>query len=582
MSTSAYRPPIPVGQAESGELNIFLDSRTCQVMGSYTASLPLDPPLDGGRLRPEARFSVSALRPGGAKIRAELYIGTDFRHTLEGEVWVAGADGRDRSVAVRPRPVPQPDLVLHAGTRWTEDGSATVLHYHVDSYGATALPTNGIKYQSESFSTGWLERAHGVLALTIDGIASGTGQDARRRLTSFGRYLYQTAFPPTLQADLYKWAGTGRTMLVVADQGAALPWELLHDGRGFLGEHFIIGRWPRELADARPYEFPIGHVSMVYYAEIEQPDKWADLLRPPNMPQLQPEILVGGVLDLQLAGTLGGLHIIRRGQTPGAADRMDAPIRADNLPGSTAIEAEVRTAKLSLRLNRPLVTLGYLSAGKPEMTLLEDIWVPTYIRAGCSAFVGPAWAVEPAIEAAFISGFYAALWAGARLGDAFRAAQNLARSAVPDSLDWLAYVLYGDPMARAYRPVKGEGYAVVEPVGRQPEDPVPPGSEARFRVRLRRTPPVWHANRVIEVAEQLVFDRLQVHVVAPDLRMVEGSPIDMRLTPDRDYQGWFTLLVPQAIVGSSALVQVYFADGDRLVHSVMFSLRVAGREDEQK
>ena len=257
-------------------------------------------------------------------------------------------------------------------------------------------------------------------------------------------------------------------------------------------------------------------------------------------------------------------------------------MRADNLPGSTAVEDEVRSARLSLRLNRPLVTLGYLSAGRPELTMVEDIWMPTYIRAGCSAFVGPMWAVESATEAAFMSGFYAALWAGARLGDAFRAAQNLARSAAPDSLDWLAYVLYGDPMARAYRPVRGEGYAVVEPVGRQPDDPVPPGGEARFRVRLRRTPPVWHDDRVIEVAEQLIFDRLQIHVIVPDLDVAEGSPIDMRLTPDRDYQGWFTLLIPQAIVAPSTLVQVYFADGDRLVHSVMFSVKIAGNRDGQK
>jgi hypothetical protein len=117
---------------------------------------------------------------------------------------------------------------------------------------------------------------------------------------------------------------------------------------------------------------------------------------------------------------------------------------------------------------------------------------------------------------------------------------------------------------------------VVEPVGRQPDDPVPPGGEARFRVKLRRTPPVWHAGRVIEVAEQLVFDHLQVHVVVPDLQVAEEAPIDMRPTPDQDYQGWFTLLVPQAFAAPSALVQVYFADGERLVHSVIFSLNIAG------
>ena len=310
---------IPAGQAESGELNIFLDSRACQVIGSYTASLPLDPPRGKGWLRPQARFSMTALRPGGAKIRAELYVGAGFRHALEGEVWVAGIDGRDRSVAVPARPVPQPDFVLRAGTRWSEDGSGTMLHYRLDGYRTPSLPTSDMEHLSEWLPIGWLERAHGVLALTIDGTADGTVLDARRRLTSLGRYLYQTALPPGLQVTFRKWAGAGRTMLVVADQGAALPWELLHDGHGFLGEHFVIGRWPLELDGARPYEFPIGQVSMVHYAEVEQPGRWANLIRPPRMPELQPEILAGGVLDLQSAETLRGLHIVRQGQAPGTA-----------------------------------------------------------------------------------------------------------------------------------------------------------------------------------------------------------------------------------------------------------------------
>src|SRR5207302_3927294 len=132
---------------------------------------------------------------------------------------------------------------------------------------------------------------------------------------------------------------------------------------------------------------------------------------------------------------------------------------------------------------------------------------------GCSAFVGPLWAVQPAVEEAFVSTFYSQLWAGQSLGDAFMIGRILAKAAAPDSLDWLAYVLFGDPMARPYRPVEGQGYAVVEPIGREMDDPVPAGGSARFRVSLRRTPPVWHEERVIEVAETLNFDNLQVYVV---------------------------------------------------------------------
>ncbi|OYD89880.1 hypothetical protein CDG77_17865 [Nostoc sp. 'Peltigera membranacea cyanobiont' 213] len=92
-------------------------------------------------------------------------------------------------------------------------------------------------------------------------------------------------------------------------------------------------------------------------------------------------------------------------------------------------------------------------------------------------------------EAAFVSAFYNSIWAGQTLGVAFQTARRLAKTVVPESLDWLAYVLFADPMARPYRPVQGQGYAVVEPIGQEIDDPVSPGSTVRFRVSLRRTPP---------------------------------------------------------------------------------------------
>ena len=198
------------------------------------------------------------------------------------------------------------------------------------------------------------------------------------------------------------------------------------------------------------------------------------------------------------------------------------------------------------------------------------------VRAGCSAFVGPMWAVQPTVQAAFVSGFYSRLWAGDSLAGALQMGRRLAKAAAPDSLDWLAYVLFGDPMARPYRPVQGQGYALVEPIGREMDDPVPAGGSARFRVSLRRTPPVWHEERVIEVAETLNFANLQVYVVTFGLDVIPSPPIAMKkLTPDGDYLGWFTLSVPPDIIAREVRVQVHFEDGMQPVGSLTFSLKLA-------
>jgi hypothetical protein len=124
--------------------------------------------------------------------------------------------------------------------------------------------------------------------------------------------------------------------------------------------------------------------------------------------------------------------------------------------------------------------------------------------------------------------------------------------------------------------VQGQGYALVEPIGRQIDDLVPAGGSARFRVSLRRVPPVWHEERVIEVAETLNFENLQVYVVTFGLDVIPSPPIAMKkLTPDGDYLGWFTLQVPADITAREVRVQVHFVDGMQPIHSLTFALKVA-------
>ncbi|NEO34365.1 MAG: hypothetical protein F6K36_28985 [Symploca sp. SIO3C6] len=418
---------------------------------------------------------------------------------------------------------------------------------------------------------------------TLEEATTSLPEDFHSRLASLGQYLFQSLFPEELQKTFRTLAGFKYpfTLLIIADQDAWLPWELLHDGQTFLGDRFIIGRWLWELDKARPYEFPVGAVNVAHYASVEEPEIWTALLEPPEAPTPIP--LPGGVLaELNLTESMRGLHLIRFGQSSDAANRQDAPVQINGSSGDYDLEREVQPAKLSLRRNRPLVTLGYLSAGQSELTALEATWASTFVKAGCSTFVGPLWAVQPKVEAAFIGGFYHNLWAGQSLGMAFQMARRLAKVAAPDSLDWLAYVLFGDPMARPYRPTEGQGYAVVEPIGQEIDDPVPPGTTVRFRVSLRRTPPVWYENRLMEVAEELTFEDLQVFIVTSGLEVNPADSIVMRRTPTGDYLGWFMLRVPPEMESQSVLVQVYFEDGMEPIHSLRFQLQVGNGDGEQR
>ena len=575
---AGYLLTLPLDVARGNELNMLLTAPGFHCNSTNAASLPIEVPDETGRIvRQVAHFNLLALRPGRATVSADLYIGSTFVTNLETQIEVEGVDDERLSKATRSavssRPVPQPDLILSVQTEWNADASAHTLHYTLSSF-YSASPFKQRDYYSRTFPAGWLKHCQDLLADTLEECADGQPEDMRMRLFSLGFMLFQTIFPSPLQHDLRAFGKSTRllTLLILADQDAWLPWELLHSGvpgQGFLGEQFAIGRWLSELDDARPYEFPIGSVHVAPYANVVLPELWADLL---TLPYVPPPILVAKDVftDLDATQQIRGLHLLRYGRSSTIEEAQDAPMPLEQGNGNITADNDFRPTRLTLRRNRPLVSLGYVSAGEPELTALEQAWVPAFVRAGCSAFVGPLWAVQPKVEAAFVSGFYSRLWAGDALASALQVGRRQAQAAVPDSLDWLSYVLVGDPMARPYKPIPGQGYATVEAIGRAMDDPLPPGGKARFRASLRRTPPVWHEERVVEVAETLAFEKLRIHVSAFDINVSSLTP--MTRMPNGDYLGWFDLSVPENIEEDETVVQVYFTDGNKTIHSLLFPL----------
>jgi hypothetical protein len=581
-SNSSYLLEVPYNEVVGSEINILLTAPGFRLESDNAASIPLD--LNGNSQSltlqniQTARFHLTALRPGTATVTSELYRGDTFETNLEAKVQVTGFDEASftpKRITTQPRPVPQPDFILRVQTAWNETKSACRFQYQLRSFRFPSLFPGETNYHSESLSSSWIEQMRGLLATTLENISEALPEDGRSRLTSLGQYVFQHLFPTELQTDFRSLIPRNYTftLLILADQDASLPWELLHDGQRFLSDRFIIGRWFWELNDTRPHEFPVGAINVAHYNNVEQPELWTALLEPPGSPPPLP--LPEGVLsNLDSTEAMRGLHLIRYSQSPDAANRHNAPVTLDDTNNAQDIERQMRPAKLNLRRNRPLVSLGYVRRDRPELTTLEQTWASAFIRAGCSAFTGSLWAVNPAVEAAFISNFYNRLWTGDSLGEAFQASRQLARAVAPDSLDWLAYVLFGDPMARPYRPVEGKGYAVVEPIGREIDEPLPPGVPVRFRLSLRRTPPVWHEERVIEVAENLTFENLQAHVKTFGLQVTPDSPITTSLAPTGNYLAWFTLVAPPEMAGNSALVQVFLMDGMLPIHSLMFSLNI--------
>lgn len=354
--------------AAGNDLSILLNASGFQFDSVNVASLPIrtaDDIQDYSKALGTARFTLTALQPGSNEIRADIYYGETLETVLEAVVQVSSL-GEPASYLInvaRSRPVPQPDLILQIQTAWNENLSICTFRYHLDSFHPRLSFASDMQQRSDTMTAGWLEQARNLLQATLEDTANSLPEDFRSRLSSLGQYLFQQLLPLELQDTLRSVRRFNQpfTLLILVDQDAGFPWELLHDGQSFLGERLTIGRWSWELERTRPYEFAIGAVNMTHYADVEQPEQWASLLEPTGAPPSM--MLSGGVLaELNAVEAMWGLHLLRRGQSVDEADRQDAPVLVDN-SGARDLEQDLQPAKLSLRRNRPLVTLGYVNAG---------------------------------------------------------------------------------------------------------------------------------------------------------------------------------------------------------------------------
>ncbi|MBE9110599.1 hypothetical protein IQ273_14355 [Nodosilinea sp. LEGE 07298] len=568
---------------QGNDINILLNAPGFQVEGNSVGSLPLDSTFDLTDNIGRIVFKLTALYTGDKSLSVELYRDSEFISKLEIEIYVkplSEAIFPKEYIKVRTRPIAQPSFIFNAKPLWHKNRLSCRIQYEFKILDNSLIRLGDLNILSEEIPVSLFDEANQIFKETIKDHASPC-DEWLKHIRYFGHELFKKLIPFALQ-DTFRLILSSRQnifALFLTEQETAIPWEFLSDGKHLLSECLIIGRWFQDMSNSCWGEIPIGSASISYFESVKKHEDWAKMLNSMGSPS--PKLLPSGMLDiLSVSDSIQGLHILREDKFDEKYQLSEAPIlisAKDNI--NKSVEQQIQNSKLNIYRNHPLVTLSYTRGDKPNSTDIEYSWAPTFVRAGASAFVGPLWSVDPAVDAAFISTFYTRLWMGDALGQAFHTARQMARIAVPESCDWLAYVLYGDPMARPYRPIEGKGYAVVEPIGQDIKDSLPPNQSLRFRLTLRRDPPVWHEDRLIEVAEDLAFDNLQVHIVAFGLE-VNPTTVDMSHTPNGNYLGWFTLSAPPNMAGETVPVQVHFADGAEPIHSVTFALQIAAGEGE--
>ncbi len=334
--------------------------------------------------------------------------------------------------------------------------------------------------------------------------ATRFGDDDRgsfEALRPFGELLYGELLPASIVAAL-RASPDGILSLELDAALAALPWELLHDGRSFLALRHAVGRISPSATPlaagprAAPPRLrmlvvcdPLGDLMGAYYEGLLLRDELGAGTRDVQMDLLGTEVRL---TDLKrLWRDYDVIHYAGHGKRLAGSPETGAWLLEDGaLTRSDLLRLSDGARWPRLVFSNACRSAAPSDDSPPSGPDAESSFAATFLACGARHFVGPRWDVpdEPACHLALA--FHRAAFAGAPVGVALRAARRaLLERYGPGSVFWASYVLYGDP-AEGVRPATpsdatglGAPQTRARPLPRAPVSTPEPPRPALLRLR---------------------------------------------------------------------------------------------------
>ncbi len=274
-----------------------------------------------------------------------------------------------------------------------------------------------------------------------------------------GLELFNGLFPATLRERLV--AGAGRPLRLQVDAAlAAVPFELLHDGAGFLGVRHALGRRVVARGETPPVQSATGRALVVadpagtLPAAAQEGMAVAGLLRSAWGGEV--EHLHGTLTRSRFLQALAGcelLHFAGHTEPPTESSRRgfvlsDGWVSAEEVAGAVGGAAP---ALVFANGCRTASGLGFLEAGKATADLASAL-----LLRGTRHCVGPIWDISDEDALGFALRFYEQALQGTSIGEAVRRAREQLASGGRQPLSFAAYVLYGEPTLALARAPKQE------------------------------------------------------------------------------------------------------------------------------
>jgi hypothetical protein len=433
----------------------------------------LDPPAPG--VPRTTAFAIQGKTAGSGHVDVMFRQGASDLGTVSFAVTaVAGAARAEpaaATVAAAPR-VERDDDILVLLVEEQREGD--IINYRYDVYSKT-LGLNYEEFNSKpvqpragSTSAAPLAYVQSIYKRVVERVLINNDdlQVFSRELRSIGTDMCRQLLDPGLVRLL--WDRRGEiTVVQVTSREPYIPWELLRlehpdsadaDDR-FLGEYGLVrtfkGPMPPRTLHGRDWRYLIGS-----YPNNSLPPVGDEVdfltARLPGM-GITPRLIPADpekVYEALGSPDFDVLHISCHGST--ALDEIerteliisDRRIGPDVRPvtiDTTTVRGEAR-----LKARAPLVFLNACETGQQAPSLTDwGGWPMTFWEVGAGAFVGTSWSVRERPAVVFSETFYTSLLGGKTLGEAARAARAAAKE-IGDA-SWLAFVVYGHPMAQLSR-----------------------------------------------------------------------------------------------------------------------------------
>lgn len=275
------------------------------------------------------------------------------------------------------------------------------------------------------------------------------------RIAAKGRELFQRFLPEALQVEVWRLRNHIKSVLIQS-QEPWIPWELCqltgvaageHEDGLFFCEQFAVTRWLSQW----PLQARLSlHNMAVIHAEktgLKMAAAEVELLKSKQTSERRVTQVPARWQDVRAAlatGMYDGIHFT--GHAGYSSDSpSDSPILLED--GLKLRPSDLSGAVSKFGQAKPLVFLNGCRTARVGFAVTSmGGWAECVVRNGAAAFVGSMWIVQDEPAYKFAECFYENLFQGVPLGEAVRKARVQAKQNGDPS--WLAYTVYGHPMAR--------------------------------------------------------------------------------------------------------------------------------------